>query len=345
MRIGVVGGGLIGKERMKALQKIQQQVPIEIVGMFDSCEKVRRETSSSLGIANFSSLNDLLKDDLDWVIIAVPHDLAVGIATKAMDYRVNVLMEKPLGRNLCEADTLAHYAKISNVKLNLGLNYRFFRGTANLIADVKSKRFGDIISATFTLAHGNAPGMEKSWKLSPEKCGGGCLIDPGIHVFDLIKNCFPGDIKVLNVTGWKGFWKTGIEEETHITLRTAEGAIVVVDLSLNRWRSDFLIQINGIDGYGRVTGRGRSYGPQQYSIGNRWGWLSGESQKDTEMAQVKEYDADDSFYVETIRVLGLERNFEMLNEESYPLPACLESAMSAMKLMEQCKAQLKMNTY
>ena len=42
------------------------------------------------------------------------------------------------------------------------------------------------------------------------------------------------------------------------------------------------MEINGTDGYGVVTGRGRSYGVQEYRTGKRWGWMKGKSQTESE---------------------------------------------------------------
>lgn len=337
MRIGIIGAGLIGQERIKSLVKIQQKVAIEIVGFFDSSELVSEKVQYLTKLKSFKNINSLLKSKLDWVFVAVPHDLCLEICSLCLDHDVNVLVEKPLGRNITEANQLISKANMRNKRLNVGLNYRFFRGVANLIEDIHAQRFGDIISAKFSLGHGNSPGMENSWKLSPERCGGGCLIDPGVHIFDLINVCFPGDNKVISSAGWSGFWNTGIEEETHIILRGTNKQIILVDLSLNRWRSHFSIEINGVNGYGIVQGRGRSYGPQKYIIGQRWGWLQNKSQKDTEETIIDPYDADDSFFNETIRVLELEDHFDKQLTKQFPKAACAESAKDAMKLLEQCQ--------
>ena len=343
MRIGIIGAGLIGQERIKALLEIQKILPIEIIGFFDNSETISRYVQKSFNLNSFTNIRSLLKSNLDWVFVAVPHDAALNICTLFLDEGVNVLIEKPLGRNTKEAKLLIESAKKNNKKLNVGLNYRFFKGVASLIRDIQDQKFGEIISAKFSLGHGNSPGMEKSWKLSPQSCGGGCLIDPGIHIFDLINICFPGYNEVVSVAGWQGFWNTGIEEETHVTLRGKEGQIIVIDLSLNRWRSNFSIEINGVNGYGKVSGRGRSYGLQNYLIGTRWAWLDNKPQKETEKIIVAPYEANDSFFNETVKVLGFEDHFDILQKKDFPEAAGANSAWGAMELMDRCQSALKKN--
>ena len=123
--------------------------------------------------------------------------------------------------------------------------------------------------------------MKKSWKLNKNFAGGGVIIDPGIHILNLLQ-LFCSKIKIKYLNKIKNFWKTGIEEEVLITMSSKEIPIINISISILRWRSTFEIQGNGIKGYWRVNGRDRSYGSQIYYTGKRWGWLSGRKQKSTE---------------------------------------------------------------
>ena len=149
------------------------------------------------------------------------------------------------------------------------MNYRIFEGIACLIDDVKKKKFGKLIYVKFVLKHENSPGMENNWKLQKDKCGGACLIDPGIQVFDLKNFISFGKIKMNLVNYWKGFWNTGIEVEAHVMARDENGTIFMIDLSLHIRKSEFSISINGTEGYGRLFGRERSYKYQNYTVGNK----------------------------------------------------------------------------
>jgi predicted dehydrogenase len=337
MRIGIVGAGLIGQERIRALQRIRGKVDLDIVGFFDQSQAIVGKLSEQMSLKSFLSLESLLSEKLDWVFIAVPHDMTVPVAIAAIDAGANILVEKPLGRTLEEAASIVAKADVCKKRINVGMNYRFFRGVAALINDVKNNKFGDIISTKLVLAHGNSPGMEKSWKLSKERCGGGCLIDPGIHIFDLIDCIVPGKKQVLSVADWKGFWGTGIEEEVHMIMRSQNGVIINGDISLNRWRSEFSLCVNGTEGYGRVTGRGRSYGVQEYVTGTRWAWQDGISQAESEKASVKDYDAADSFFWETVAVLELMSQFGNELKINYPAPATSKDALKAMQMLEASK--------
>jgi len=308
MNIVIVGAGLIGKERIKALEILKKESlsNIQIIGVVDPIFEGKTE-DFILDVkynvyTNLQILFVSVSKKVDWVFICTPHFETADAAITALDSGANILVEKPLGRNIDEFDEIIKHKKDSQV-INVGFNYRFFTGVSLLLEDAIKGVFGQIISVNMVLAHGNSPGMEKSWKLNPELCGGGCLIDPGIHLIDLAMILSKGSLKAESFLNWDGFWKTGIEEEVHLLASDNNRTIYNFYISLNKWRSTFRIEINGINGYGVVEGRGRSYGNQKYIRGSRWGWSKSISQAESEIVILDSYKADDSFISETRNVL------------------------------------------
>jgi len=308
MKVAVIGGGLIGAERIEALQRLAATSgKIELVGVVDPNELVRAQVQLKYGLPVIASVDEILSNQLDWVFVCTPHDAAPEIARRALEAKTNVLIEKPLGRTLAECDAIIA-SRPAGCKLNVGFNYRFYAGIGAIVRDAKAGLFGELISVNMTLGHGNAPGMERSWKLDPVRCGGGCLIDPGVHLLDLVLQLANGNVVVEAARIWDGFWNTGIEEEAHMLLSDDAGVAFSLDVSLARWRSTFRLEVNGVDGYGIVEGRGRSYGPQSYRRGRRWGWRIGISQEGSEEVVVDRDPGIDSFLRETAIVLELPRN-------------------------------------
>jgi len=286
-----------------------------------------------------ASLDEAISSRPDWIVVCTPHDVAPAVAIRALESGANVLIEKPLGRTLAECDSIV--AKISpKTKLNVGFNYRFYPGIEAAILDAKAGRFGRLISVNVVLGHGNSPGMVRSWKLDPVRCGGGCLIDPGVHALDLVLLLATGELSVNAACSWAGFWKTGIEEEAHLLLTDSQQVIFNIQLSLNRWRSVFRLEINGTDGYGWVEGRGRSYGPQSYRVGRRWGWQSHGSQAESELVVVNRDPGNDSFFRETAMVLGLPQGPSAAENGQCLAPCYCAEARRSMQLLDQLKKAL-----
>lgn len=333
MKIAIIGLGLIGCERIEAIQYISKlNNNIKISSVFDTDQDTLHKVQKKYNVPVIYNLDDLDNNPPDWIFISAPNFAVYDIAKKAFSIGSNVLIEKPFGRSLEECDKIIAL-KPNNLKLNIGFNYRFFSGIEKAIYDAKSGKFGDLVSVNFTLAHGNAPNMNDSWKLDPIKCGD-CITDLGVHILNLM-NLLSDNVKIDHVSSWSGFWNTGIIEESHI-IASCNKTIFNTQISYNRWRSTFKIEINGTEGYGIVEGRGRSYGNQSYRIGKRWGWSqNNKKQIDTEQIIVDNYDCRDSFFNETISVL----NLSDIDKSLFYACDYLE-ARNTMILLKQCKDKL-----
>jgi len=338
MKVAVIGAGLIGKERIEALKILEKETngEVELVGVFDTNESVLATIKEKYQVPVFEYIHEIYNLEPDWVFIAVPNDVAGDMVKQAFKAGANVVVEKPFGRTLIECEEIIQ-SKPEHLELRVGFNYRFFAGIEAALRDAKNGKFGKLISVNFILGHGNSPGMEKSWKLDPVRCGD-CVTDLGVHLFDLILQLSNSSkVSVEHAKSWSGYWNTGIEEETHMLLSDEVGTIFNAQVSMNRWRSTFKMEINGTEGYGVVDCRGRSYGPQSYKTGVRWGWLDGKSQVDTEILVIDKDPCINSFIKETASILGVGTS-----EYNSSSKACTHlEAHGAMELLEQCKSIMK----
>lgn len=322
MKAVVCGYGLIGKDRVEALLSLRAEgLGIGDVAIFDPY--LAAEAGLPAGVQRLATWAAVQAFGADWVLVATPHDAAVGLVQEALSWGAKVLVEKPLGRSLAEAEKMMAG---SAGRLWVGYNYRFFAGVAALFADVRAERFGQMVSAHFTLGHGGSPDLIGSWKMDAGKVGGGCLLDPGTHLLDLCIALAP-QVRPLAGKAWNGFWKRGFDEEAQLLL-DAGGYAISLDLSLVRWRSTFRLELQGSEGYGIVSGRGRSYGPQTYVRGRRWGWQGGKSQAESE-EQVLSTDCRDSFRQELRALLGPAGGTALA-------PCCGEEALAGMRLYQAC---------
>jgi predicted dehydrogenase len=342
MKIAVIGGGLIGQERLEAIKRINEisNSALEVSIVVDLDRSRLEKISEKYQCLVSGNLADAFLVKPDWVFISTPHEYVSGIIKECFEHKCNVLIEKPLGRSFNECNKIIEM-KPQDIQLAVGFNYRFYLGIRKAMQDALDGRFGKIISVNMVLGHGNAPGMEKTWKLDPVKCGGGALIDPGIHLLDLVLSLSNGSIDVMQGASWSGFWDTGIEEEVHVIMKDSLGTVFNIQASLNRWRSNFRLEINGVDGYGIVEGRGRSYGPQSYRVGKRWGWQSGLNQADSEEVLIDSDPSNDSFLHQTAMLLSISLpGFEL---ESNQLNICNEiRAGQVMSLLDACRKSLNL---
>jgi len=321
MKVVIVGFGLIGRERYNALRELQHAgFPINEIRVYDPF--IRNEDKYNSGIIWLESLKEVEESNPDWVIICTPHNINSKLVKEILPWGCNILMEKPFGMNLKDAQDI-YNLKIRDNQLFIGYNYRFYEGVQALKKDLKNNLFGEIININVELGHGGSTLDRNTWKVDPNLNGRGALIEPGSHCIDLLY--YLGfNPKPICGKKWSGFWNTGIDEEVHLILEE-DKIIIDFKISLVKWRSVFKFEIYGTDGYGLINGKGRSYGNQTYVCGKRWGWTDGKTQKESEEIVV-ESDCKDSFYLE-LKSLLQENNLDACNSNN---------ALKNMVLIEEC---------
>ena len=320
-RVGLIGLGLIGQQRLKALDELRSRGHThEVVGVHDPHVKL---TDSQV------SFQELMESKPSVIIVSTPHDVAVNYLEEILPTGITVLAEKPVGRSLNEFKHISSHASHSS-QLCVGLNYQYFQGVRKLIEDVEDFRFGKLIRLSIEMGHGGSPSDRQSWKLDPVRAGGGVLLDPGIHLFDLAGTIAGGDITVQSCATSSEFWQTGIEEDAVVILKSAKVPVISLQVSVSQWRSRFRIEVIGTEGYGIVEGRGRSYGEQSYVVGKRWGFLSGVSQRESE-SEILRTSCESSFVDELEDLLLGNRDSPVCNSAS--------RFEIAMDLVEQCRVE------
>lgn len=328
--INVIGAGLIGQERFKAVRTLQSRdCEVRLGSVYDPYNPKLPELAATHGFTIETDLQRFLAQSCDLLVVACPHDSATEHTYRALGAGHTVLIEKPVGRNIDETALIANAAQ--EHRLYIGLNYRFMPGIAALLTDWRSGRFGAPISVRLQMGHGGKPGDDKTWKLDPVRCGGGALLDPGIHLLDLLMQMTDQPPTIQSLSAWQGFWRTGIEEDVHLLVAGSTFSISI-EVSVVRWRSHFEIFALGTDGYGQVTGRGRSYGRQIYRRGRRWGWQSAKDQASSEEIVVDDA-CENSFADELASCLGF--------GPPPPIkPAQLSDGLAVMKLYQEARTRM-----
>lgn len=114
IKIGVIGAGNMGKNHIRLLSEMRSE--FDLCGVFDiDEEKVRK---IGYGGKVFASV-ELLLSSVDAAIIAVPSFLHKEMALKASEYKVNLLVEKPLALNANDATQICDAYKTLDAKILL----------------------------------------------------------------------------------------------------------------------------------------------------------------------------------------------------------------------------------
>jgi len=267
IRIGIVGAGLIGKKRAEAIASLSANLKVDLVS------DINGEKAGELGRFCDAALcvdwRELIRrDDIDGVIVATPNKFIREIAISALEHGKHVLCEKPLGRNAEEAEAIWSKAKERGLVLKTGFNHRFHPAIRDAKKIADDGGIGKIYLMRAVYGHGGRPGYDKEWRASREICGGGELLDQGVHVIDLFR-WFMGEFDEVFGRVATFFWDMEVEDNAFAMFRTDPGQVATMHTSWTQWKNKFLLEIIGEKGYLVVDGLGGSYGMERLVTGKR----------------------------------------------------------------------------
>jgi predicted dehydrogenase len=189
-RLGFLGTGWIGRKR---LESVASAACAEITAVADPIAENRAAVSAAVPQARLcETLEDLLSQELDAIVIATPSALHAEQAIAALERGLAVFCQKPLGRTAAEVESIISAARKADRLLGIDLSYRHCRGLQVIRDLIRQGELGRIFAANFVFH--NAYGPDKPWFYDRQFSGGGCVIDLGIHLVDLALWMLPGAV-------------------------------------------------------------------------------------------------------------------------------------------------------
>src|SRR6185295_8756658 len=123
LRVGVVGCGLIGWRRAAEAAAHPRTTCVAVA---DTNEDAAREIAASIGAQATGNWQRLIeRSDIDAVVVSTPNGFLAEIAIAALMAGKHVLVEKPMGRNLAEAERMRAAACAAGRVLKVGFNHRY----------------------------------------------------------------------------------------------------------------------------------------------------------------------------------------------------------------------------
>ncbi len=263
LRVGIAGCGLIGRKRAESLGPEDT-----IVGCFDPVPEAAAALAADHDAAAHASLDALLGEQLDVVVVAAPHDQLAGLAERALGAGSHVLVEKPAGLGTVQVERLREAERLAGRRVKVGFNHRFHPGIARAAAEVHSGAHGGLMHLRGRYGHGGRPGYDREWRAEPAHSGGGELIDQGMHLLDLT-HWIAGPLPLHSALLRTQFWDAPVEDNAALILgeprgRTAPWAMLHV--TWTEWKNLFSLEIYCRTAKLQVDGLVRSYGLQKLRI-------------------------------------------------------------------------------
>jgi predicted dehydrogenase len=222
LAVGLIGCGYAAEIHLAALRTLPDA---RVVAIADIDESARRAIAAHDGaLQTFADYRALLEHPaIDVVAILTPPYLHLEMAGAALDAGKHVLVEKPITRDLEEADRLVELAGRSPKKVIVGYQLRFHRQLQEARRRVREGALGQV-----AFVRGVASSTYQFGRRFPEyrrrrDLGGGVLIELAVHHFDLWRYLLGEEVAEIVATSRA---INGEDTTATVTARMASGVLV-----------------------------------------------------------------------------------------------------------------------
>lgn len=233
-RLAIVGLGGMGNWHRETIGEIPH---LEICGSFD-IKAERQEYAAEVGVHVYDSMDAVLSDpECDIVLITTPNHFHKEIAIKALSRGKHVVCEKPVVLNSIDLVEIQSVAAVHDRLFVVHQNRRWDEDYLTVKRIVDEKRLGEIHRIE-SRVHGSR-GIPGDWRQYKE-CGGGMVLDWGVHILDQILQMIPGRIETVYAT-LTHVTNELVDDGFTVLLKFAEGPEVLLEvgtsnfISLPRW--------------------------------------------------------------------------------------------------------------
>ena len=256
LNFGLIGVGSFGIKRARS---IIESANANLVAIYDNdkikCKKIADELKTQVYDENEIFENS----NIDVICICAPNSFHKDYIKKAIKSNKHIFCEKPLVRNLQEAEELINFSQNFNKKIQIGSNHRFFESVIFAKKLVDENTIGDVLSFNGRIGH-NGERLKDSWFWKKAISGGGTLLDNGCHLLDLSRyfcGSFDSGIGSFSNSYWKDI---EVEDTASAIFKSKGGVTATIFCSWRLLSGYFFFELNGSNGYINVDGRFDTHG-------------------------------------------------------------------------------------
>lgn len=236
---------------------------VEEVIICDTNAQRLQEVGEEYGIAKrYTDFSEMLtRERPDVVSLAVPNFLHCPLAIEAMEHGCHVLCEKPLARTAAEAQRMVDAMERTGKRLMVNLNQRYLPECRALKALIDEGALGEIYYIRTVWQRQRGVPWWYSLERAVETCGGGPVIDLGVHMLDrALWLCGYPEVETVLANTFsavahreaklRGLSDFPLEDMGVAMLRLKNGAMLELEASwaANREEEEFFTRIYGTKG-------------------------------------------------------------------------------------------------
>lgn len=266
-RVGIAGFGVVGERRRLF---IDQHPNLKTVAVCD--RKYKDAGIFSDGVKYFTNYKDLLKEELDILLVCLTNDVAAEVSIAGLEKGLHVFCEKPPGRDVNDIRKVREVeAKHPQLKLMYGFNHRYHDSVLEALRIINSGELGKVLNLRGVYGKSKIISFKSDWRTKREIAGGGILLDQGIHMVDLMR-LFAGEFSQIHSFIDNSYWKHDVEDNAYALMKNEQGIVAFLHSTATQWRHRFHLDINLEKGSIILSGilsGSKSYGAETITIATK----------------------------------------------------------------------------
>jgi predicted dehydrogenase len=222
IKLAMIGCGGMGGTHMRRFKTLNKRV--ELVAAVDLVrEKAEAVTEQFPGAKVATDFHEVL-DDVDAVLLALPHHLHFSVAQACLDAGKHVLLEKPMANYEVACKELIQTAEAKNRVLMIAYCMRFHPIVTRLKELLDEKKYGEVFQVSIWTEQLTRYPADH-WASSKERLGGGQLFSHGCHYVDLLLWFLGRPIKGIHMGTNLGTPWMEREGTSNVTLEFEQGRL------------------------------------------------------------------------------------------------------------------------
>nr|MDO8109790.1 Gfo/Idh/MocA family oxidoreductase [Candidatus Sigynarchaeota archaeon] len=184
LNIGMIGAGSSATNIATTIATIPD---LKLAAICD----VNKDAAQKIADANkvqfvTTDYKELCKQEVDFVVISLPHGLHKEVAVYCLEQEKHVLVEKPIATTVEDAQAMISLAHKKKLKLGVHFQNRFIDAVIEAKKLIDSGKLGRILQASVSVMWFRDTDYYKksSWRGTWKMEGGGSLINQAIHPVD-----------------------------------------------------------------------------------------------------------------------------------------------------------------
>lgn len=244
IRIAIIGCGGIAHTHARAYAANSDIC--QLVACADIAPQAAESMAREFGCAAYQDAATML-DEIrpDAVSICTPPSSHLPMTQLAAERGVAVLCEKPLARNLAEAQQMVDLVESSGILFMNALCHRFHGPVQQARQLIQEGSLGKLVQFQNRFAF-RFQGVEQRWFTDPEIAGGGILLDTAVHSLDLFR-FLAGEVATVCAQTSTSL-PIQVEDSATLLLRSVDNVIGEISCSWVTPPGEAIVRVYGTEG-------------------------------------------------------------------------------------------------